>query len=41
MREYKFRGKRIDNGEQLNGTELTLITIFPERDSKGRFVKRA
>jgi len=36
MRENKFRGKRLDNGEQLNGTELTLITMIT--NSKGVFL---
>ena len=35
MREIKFRGKRIDNSEQLDGTELTLITMIT--NSKGVF----
>lgn len=35
-REIKFRGKRLDNGEFLEGTELKLLTMLT--DSKGLFL---
>jgi len=33
--EYKFRGKRLDNGDKIDGTELTLLNIV--NPSKGIF----
>jgi hypothetical protein len=36
MRDIRFRGKRLDNGECLEGTELTLLTMVT--DSKGLFL---
>ena len=30
-REIKFRGKRLDNGERIDGTRLTFVRLFSER----------